>query len=159
MKSFDLKPTKENLIEMLEKNSLDRNRAIYRFIRLLLSIEDATTISIDGNWGSGKTFFVKQVKLVLEAYNSNFKSSKNNSDNDDINEKDIEKIKETMLYIDKDFFDETLVNNPQVIVYYDAWENDDEVDPILSLIFKIVESVNKNFNIDVKYLKIFEMIP
>ena len=30
MKSFDLEPTKKNLIEMLEKDSLGRNRAIYR---------------------------------------------------------------------------------------------------------------------------------
>lgn len=34
---------------MLEKDSLGRNRAIYRFIGLLLSIENATTISIDGD--------------------------------------------------------------------------------------------------------------
>lgn len=155
MKSFDLKPTKENLIEKLKEDSLGRNRSIYRFIQLLLSIEDATSISIDGKWGSGKTFFVKQLKLVLEAYNPNFKISNNN----DINEKDIEQIKEVMSRVDKDFLNETLVNNPQVIVYYDAWENDDDVDPILSLIFKIVESVNKNFDIDIKYLKIFEMIP
>lgn len=86
---------------MLEKDSLGRNNAIYKFIRLLLSIEDATNISIDGDWGSGKTFFVKQLKLVLEAYNSNFKSSKNH--NDTINEKDREQIKKIMSRIDEDF--------------------------------------------------------
>ena len=157
MKSFDLKPTKKNLIEMLEKDSLGRNNAIYRFIRLLLSIEDATTISIDGDWGSGKTFFVKQVKLVLEAYNSSFKISENNNESDqnddgdeNINRDDIKQIKEIMSNIDKDFFDETLVNNPQIVVYYDAWENDDEVDPILSLIFRIVESINENFDIKIE---------
>lgn len=157
MKSFDLKPTKKNLIEMLEKDSLGRNNAIYRFIRLLLSIEDATTISLDGDWGSGKTFFVKQVKLVLEAYNSSFKISENNNESDqnddgdeNINRDDIKQIKEVMSNIDKDFFDETLVNNPQIVVYYDAWENDDEVDPILSLIFRIVESINENFDIKIE---------
>lgn len=30
MKSFDLKPIKENLIEMLKKDSLGRNRAIHK---------------------------------------------------------------------------------------------------------------------------------
>lgn len=148
MKSFDLKPTKENLIEKLKEDSLGRNKAIYRFIRLLLSIEDATTISIDGDWGSGKTFFVKQLKLVLEAYNSNFKSSKNH--NDDINEKDREQIKEIMSRIDEGFLNETLVKNPRFVVYYDAWENDDEIDPVLSLIFRIVESINENFDIKIE---------
>lgn len=157
MKSFDLKPTKKILIEMLEKNSLGRNKTIYRFIRLLLSIEDATTISLDGDWGSGKTFFVKQVKLVLEAYNSSFKISENNNESDqnddgdeNINRDDIKQIKEVMSNINKYFFDETLVNNPQIVVYYDAWENDDEVDPILSLIFRIVESINENFDIKIE---------
>ena len=87
MRSFDLKPTKENLIENLKEDSLGRNRLIYRFIQLLLSIQDATTISIDGKWGSGKTFFVKQLKLILEAYNSNFKIPNNDDESDDINEK------------------------------------------------------------------------
>lgn len=158
MRSFDLKPTKENLIENLKEDSLGRNRLIYRFIQLLLSIQDATTISIDGKWGSGKTFFVKQLKLILEAYNSNFKIPNNDDESDDINEKDIEQIKTIMSCIDKDFFDETLVNNPQVVVYYDAWENDDEIDPVLSLIFRIVESINENFDIKIDF-KIFDNIP
>lgn len=160
MKSFDLKPTKENLIEKLKEDSLGRNNAIYRFIRLLLSIEDSTTISIDGDWGSGKTFFVKQVKLVLEAYNSSFKISNNDNESDDINEKDREQIKQVMSNIDigKDFLNETLVNNPRFVVYYDAWENDDEFDPILSLIFRIVESINENFDIKIDF-KIFDNIP
>lgn len=160
MKSFDLKQTKENLIEKLKEDSLGRNNAIYRFIRLLLSIEDSTTISIDGDWGSGKTFFVKQVKLVLEAYNSSFKISNNDNESDDINEKDREQIKQVMSNIDigKDFLNETLVNNPRFVVYYDAWENDDEFDPILSLIFRIVESINENFDIKIDF-KIFDNIP
>ncbi len=77
MKSFDLKLTDDNLIKKLEEDILGRNVSIYRFIRLLLAIEDGGVISIDGNWGSGKTFFVKQVKLVLDAYNPNSKISKN----------------------------------------------------------------------------------
>lgn len=151
MKSFDLRPTKENLMEKLKEDSLGRNNAIYRFIRLLLSIEDATTISLDGDWGSGKTFFVKQVKLVLEAYNPNFNISNNKNNN--INKDDVDQIKDVMSNINilaKKFFSETLVNNPQFVVYYDAWENDDEVDPVLSLIFRIVESINENFDIKIE---------
>ena len=122
---------------MLEKDSLGRNKTIYRFIRLLLSIQDAITISIDGDWGSGKTFFVKQLKLVLEAYNSSFKISNKDdesdyNDDENINGDDVDQIKKVMSIIDEKFFDETLVNNPRFVVYYDAWENDDEVDPILS---------------------------
>lgn len=158
MRSLDLKPTKENLIQKLREDSLDRNVAIYRFIRLLLSIEDAMTISIDGDWGSGKTFFVKQLKLVLESYNLNFKISDDDKSNENINKNDVEQIRKVMSNIDKDFFDENLVNNPYFVIYYDAWENDDEVDPILSLIFRIVESVSEYFNIEINF-KIFDNIP
>lgn len=78
------------------------------------------------------------MKLVLEAYNLSFKISNNDDESDDIDEHGRKQIKEVMSNIDKDFFDETLVNNPRFVIYYDAWENDDEVDPILSLIFRQV---------------------
>lgn len=69
MKTMELQPTRENLIATLSENLLDRNISLYRFVSLLDHIEGSQSISIDAPWGAGKTFFVKQTKLVLDAFN------------------------------------------------------------------------------------------
>lgn len=74
MKAYDLKPTYENIFETYKANSIGRNIDIFRFVSILNSVEDACSIAIDGNWGSGKTFFVKQVKMVMDAHNGFIRS-------------------------------------------------------------------------------------
>lgn len=64
MNSFELIPTEENLIHTLDKDLLKRNKDLVRFYDLILVQEGASSIAIDGRWGSGKTFFVKQSILV-----------------------------------------------------------------------------------------------
>lgn len=78
MKSFELKATRENIVNTFANNTLGRNADIGHFINLLNAMEGPCSIALDGAWGSGKTFFVKQVKLVLDvcaSYSgSNFKT-------------------------------------------------------------------------------------
>ena len=62
MKTFDLSPTKDNLIRTYENDTIQRNNYLHRFIELINSIDDGFSIGLGGNWGSGKTFFVKQTK-------------------------------------------------------------------------------------------------
>lgn len=69
MKNFELMPTEENLIESLRKDFLKRNKDLVRFYELLEAQEETYSIAIDGRWGSGKTFFVKQSILVINAKN------------------------------------------------------------------------------------------
>ena len=64
MKAYDLKPTRENLLSTYRQDVIDRNGDIFMFIELLNTIEDSCSIALEGNWGSGKTFFVKQVKMT-----------------------------------------------------------------------------------------------
>lgn len=66
MKNYSLQPTNENILEAFCKDSIGRNQHIFRFIQLLNGIQDeCCTIAINGEWGSGKTFFVKQAKLIF----------------------------------------------------------------------------------------------
>ena len=69
MNSIEILPSEENLITALNKNILNRNKDLVYFYDLLLSQETTGTIAIDGRWGSGKTFFVKQSNLVINALN------------------------------------------------------------------------------------------
>lgn len=131
MKSLELKPTYENLVEMLKKDTIFRNENIFNFVNILNSIDDSCSIALDGGWGSGKTFFVKQVKMVLEAYNDFVPS-----DNENDKENDKEIIRE--LYACYFKFQEI---EPQMCVYYDAWENDNDDDPMMSLVYSIMKSV------------------
>ena len=79
MKSLELRPNEENLLDMFLKDSIGRNEGLYYFINLLNSAENNVSIAIDAKWGSGKTFFVKQAKLILDAY-SNLNKNKANDE-------------------------------------------------------------------------------
>lgn len=134
MKAYELKPTYENLLNTYIENSIDRNGDIFRFIEVLDSIEDSCSIAVDGNWGSGKTFFVKQVKMVIDAHNQFVKAYKE------------EDRKEIVSIRQKYFGSKVHDLNPQVCVYYDAWENDNEEEPVMSLVYEIIQSVNADFS-------------
>ena len=127
MNSYELKPTYENLIETYEKDSIGRNRDIKSFSVILNSLSDFCSIALDGEWGSGKTFFVKQTKLFIDAHNNHIRF---------VNEGD------KSIFIDTKDSEEY---QPQVTVYYDAWENDNDSDPILSLVHSIINNVDTDF--------------
>ena len=150
MKSYELQPTPENLLDTLADNIIDRNKFINKFISLLNCIEDCCSISLDGKWGSGKTFFVKQVKMVLDALN----------DSINIDDERREKIKN--IYSSFSRQDDDIELKPMVSIYYDAWINDNDDDPILSIIYEIVKNTtnyndfHKDQNIFTLVSKIFE---
>lgn len=121
MKSLELKPNKEILLETLEKNIIGRNIEIINFIRLLDSIKSNFSIAIDNDWGTGKTFFVKQVKIILDAYNEH---------SYDYELSNLERIKNVIDIKNIDL---------HLAVYYNTWENDNQKSPLLSLIYEIIK--------------------
>lgn len=120
MKRLELMPTDENILKSLEEDIFKRNQELGYFIQLLDNIEGPYSLAVNGSWGSGKTFFVKQAKMILDAYNVDFDMSKENR-----------------------FIIENLIKfpqhpiKPQYCIYYDAWKNDCNLDPIYSLICSI----------------------
>ncbi len=134
---MELQPTRENLIATLSENLLDRNISLYRFVSLLDHIEGCQSISIDAPWGAGKTFFIMQAKLVLDAFNP-------------ITSFEIEDERETIKGAMYRFMNKSGENGiklqPQVCVYYDAWSNDNDVDPLLSLVYSIVTELNSDYS-------------
>lgn len=132
MKSYELKPTYENLLDTMINDSIGRNNDIHRFAEILNTLEDSCSIAVDGKWGSGKTFFVKQTKLFLDAHNEY------------INFKD-ENAKSSIKTI---FKEDSIEWQPQVSVYYDAWENDNDREPVLSLIYSIIENIDNDFTMN-----------
>lgn len=133
MKPFELQPTHENILATFEKDILGRNLDVLRFTELLNSIDSGCSIALDARWGAGKTFFVKQVKLVLDAFNVHIENP---------HSEDNERIQSTWNSINRAGKPEL---QPQIAVYYDAWINDSDEDPILSLVYSILQSVSTDF--------------
>ena len=61
MKRLDEEPTCEIARESLKHDQLGRREIVAQFIHLLYSVKGPYSIFIDAPWGTGKTFFVKQI--------------------------------------------------------------------------------------------------
>lgn len=133
MKKSVLLPTDENLIFTIQEDALDRNADLNSFCQLLSHSNLMNSIALDGRWGSGKTFFVKQCALLINA-----KNSLSNIDKD---------IAESILKVAKQSNSfEGLTDNKLLAVYFDAWENDSNEDPVLALIYRIVQQLDLKTN-------------
>lgn len=133
MKKSVLLPTDENLVLTIKEDLLDRNSELNSFCHLLSHQNSINSIALDGRWGSGKTFFVKQCALLLNA-----KNSLSNLDKQLANEV-LEVCKESNSF-------DGLQDNNLLAVYFDAWENDSDEDPVLSLIYRITQQLNLDSN-------------
>ena len=131
MEFYDLVPTNKNVYQTFFEDKIGRNPKVLKFISLINKIETSCSISLDGSWGSGKTIFVKQVKMVLDSLNTFKKTS-------DFTQQQEEAVKAVFTRLcDKATPVESI--KPHVCVYYDAWENDNDTDPLISLAYKITK--------------------
>lgn len=131
MKSFELKPTEDNLLRTMQENSIGRNGSLFSFVKLLNVLDSNCSISLDGAWGSGKTFFVKQTKMIFDAFNDHYHL-------------EMQSKQSVKSIWNSNNTGETALLEPQVAIYYDAWENDKDDDPILSLIYSIMEQIGES---------------
>ena len=133
MRKSVLLPTDENLLLTIKEDVLDRNAELNSFCHLLSTQNSMNSIALDGRWGSGKTFFVKQCALLINA-----KNSLSNLDKD---------IAESILKVAKQSNSfEGLTDNNLLAIYFDAWENDSNEDPVLALIYRIVQQLDLKTN-------------
>ncbi len=123
MKRLELLPTPENLITTIQNNALERNVFIQNFICLLTSIEGNYSIALDGRWGSGKSFFVKQTEFVLRQLF-------------DKNEEKVDIIHNIFKGL---FINDSIMKHPMKTFYYDAWSHDNQQDALLSLLFELIK--------------------
>lgn len=138
MSNMLLEPTYENLINHYKKDTIRRNEDIFYFVHILSDLKGGSAIALNGAWGSGKTFFVRQAKMIIDIYN-------HNSDiyDESINAEELESIK---LVYNKFNSREEKKLSIMGTVYYDAWKYDDTKDPLLSLIYCIMTRYNENID-------------
>ena len=129
----ELKPIPENIYQTFIDNSIGRNKQVISFAAALCASTDNTSIAIDDSWGSGKTFFVKQVQMVLEAL-SGFRSG-------DYTDEQLNAVQSKI----PDFAENGMEFSSLLPVYYDAWAYDNESDPVLSLILEIINATGQKY--------------
>ena len=128
MKKSTLDATNENIWKSIRDNTFNRNTDICDFISLLERMEGNFYISLDADWGSGKTFFVRQVEEALKFCNKySF---------------DMESVSSLPSY---EYLKDCLplksiqLQRSYLPVYYNAWLYDSHHDPLLSLISIIIK--------------------
>lgn len=124
--NLELKPTYENIIKTINEDVLGRNDILKRFVKILYLIKDVNIISLNGEWGSGKTFFVHQAMEVIKNLNCV------ESDIDPKIKKFIDEFRVTQLH-------DINIESELYPIYYNAWEYDSNEDPLLTLIYSIID--------------------
>ena len=110
----------ENLRKSYINNILNRNTHIHNFISMLLNIEKGGVIAIDGEWGSGKTYFVHQVKWLFDSANENIDSDIKNV------------LNSTSPKLDN------IIEHKYKVFYYDAWKHDKSNNPFFTLLRSMI---------------------
>lgn len=137
MKSV-LESNKENIFKTFENDSIGRNKDVFEFVRYLHEITEHYSIAIDGSWGSGKTFFVKQAKMVLDSLNPYTQFESEYTEDELLGVKSLWES-----YNDA----KTKVGN-HLCVYFDAWQYDFDEEPVLSLIYQISQVVSSAYKFE-----------
>ena len=130
MKRYDLPSTLENIKETFIVDRINRNEDLVSFVNLINSVEGCYSIALDSQWGSGKTFFVKQLKMIFDSTNEFISEIESDPAVKSKWEELVKQFKYSYPHIDP--------IKPHVTVYYDAWENDSDDDPLLSLVYQIM---------------------
>ena len=148
MERSTIEATDENVIKSLETPSFDRSSDIEFFIQTLDQIKGNYFLALDAKWGEGKTFFVRQVEMILKflTYKKWGELTTQGSEQERIY-KSLEYTNWNHMSISKSWFP----------VYYNAWLYDNHNDPLLSLIFAIAKEV-KDIDSRIDKRKISEAI-
>lgn len=134
MRNFELQASLENVVKTFEEDLWGRNADVRAFVELLDTIDESCSIAVDARWGSGKTFFVKQAKVILDAYNIHATKMA-----EEVRTRVLQAYNKLGLTIEYEL-------QPQVAVYYDAWANDNDEDPALSLVYSIMQSIHTTYD-------------
>lgn len=129
IKSLELDPTQENIYNTLAADAVGRNKHLWRFAGFCSFQERRCSIELDSAWGTGKTFFLKQLEMLFDAYRDQPKQL--NADK----QKTIRDRFETFANDDKF----GMAIQPHFCVYYDAWLNDNADDPLLSILYELIK--------------------
>lgn len=143
LKQYNIEPTDENILKSMRENTAGRNAALAPFLELI-DHDFVSTLALNGDWGSGKTFFIKQAILLLEYL-----------DPASALDLDVRKSIEAIFKYERGLTCPSL-SRPYRAVYYNAWLYDDHNDPIRSLLYFLSVTFGRDYGIrDPKAAELF----
>lgn len=129
MKKLAEEATIENVLESIKENKYNRTQDVKDFIEALEQIEGNMFISLDAKWGTGKTFYVRQIEQTLNYLTKRVKEL-------DIDER-----------VEAAFSNSQLsginLDHTYLSIYYNAWLYDNHSDPLMSLMLLITKEYKK----------------
>lgn len=135
------------LINLLELDDIGRNKYLSKFITIISNNGTNRIFSLDSEWGSGKTVFIKKLELLINYY-SLYEDGKKIKDDNFISKKtelldeNIEKLEQLSKKEEYQKIKKMVKDVDINAVYFNAWEHDDESDPIISIIYEMVNKFN-----------------
>ena len=64
--NFEKEITIDSIISLLEVDDVNRNKYLLNFLKIINNNGNNRIFSLNGNWGSGKTIFVKKLELLIK---------------------------------------------------------------------------------------------
>ena len=125
MKRVTLEATDENILNSIKNNDYQRNSDVRDFIEALDTIEGNMFISLDGRWGEGKSFYIRQIEMALKYLVQKKWGDKAETDLDP--------------YFQNPIWTNIDLKHSCFPVYYNAWYYDNHDDPLLSLLYVILK--------------------
>ena len=117
--TVEILPSDENILNAFTKDSVDRVRYVFSMYEMINRKEfPFSSVSLDGPWGSGKTFFIKMLMMLIRTKSD---------------EPGYEDYKVILDAKERQFCKR---NSKNLIypIYFDAWKNDSATDHLLSLL-------------------------
>lgn len=122
------------VIDTLIHDAVGRNKYLWQFACFCSAQEERASIALDAGWGTGKSFFLRQLQMFFDAYSNHPKQLTADQQN---------AIK--ILFEDYEKNDGLGMSiRPHVCIYYDAWLNDNAEDPMRSILHEIITETNTN---------------
>lgn len=124
--SLATEPNESNIKEALQNDLLSTNSWLNKCLNVLLNMDDSI-VAIDAKWGNGKTYVAKQMQEI-------------------INEKWMlqagKQQKSYLSQVSSLYFD-NLPLASSFAIYYNAWEYDNDNNPMASFLYFLLKELNK----------------
>ena len=135
IKPLELDPTRENVFNTLVTDAVGRNRNLWQFACFCSAQKNRCSIALDSGWGTGKTFFLKQLQMLFDVYGDQPERVKQDE------QKQLQILFNS--YAAEDQLGMTIKHH--VCVYYDAWLNDNADDPLHSILYELIKQTKTRF--------------
>lgn len=135
IKRLEKDPDHKNVYDSLIDDAVGRNKNLWQFACFCSAQESRCSIALDGGWGTGKTFFLNQLKMIFDTYGDQ---------SEQINEDEKNQLQVLFNgYAAEDQLGMTIKHH--VCVYYDAWLNDNADDPLHSILYELIKQTKNKF--------------